>query len=97
MSGRSAAEPGDSERTTSSAGTGTNPRSHPAISSDAAQAHGFSPLASRLVDQFNRAFAGQPDSGYVPAVHITDADNVGSTTSWDPAGYREAYATLWGR
>lgn len=51
----------------------------------------------QIVDEFNRAFAGQPDSGYVPAVHITDADNVGSTTSWDPAGYREAYATLWGR
>jgi len=51
----------------------------------------------QIVDEFNRAFAGEQASGYVPAIHITDADNVGSTTSWDPAGYREAYAGIWGR
>lgn len=51
----------------------------------------------QIVDEFNRAFAGQQASGYVPAIHITDKDNVGSTTTWDPAGYREAYAKIWGK
>ncbi|MEJ5913687.1 substrate-binding domain-containing protein [Pseudokineococcus sp. 1T1Z-3] len=50
----------------------------------------------QIVDELNRAFAGEPASDYVPAIHITDADNVGSTTSWDPAGYREAYSAIWG-
>ncbi|MBC3760779.1 substrate-binding domain-containing protein [Quadrisphaera oryzae] len=51
----------------------------------------------QIVDEFNRAFAGQQASGYVPAIHITDKDNVGTTTTWDPAGYREAYAKIWGK
>lgn len=52
----------------------------------------------QIVDEFNRAFAGQPASGYVAPVHITDTSNVGTSTSWDPDnGYRDAYRTIWGR
>ncbi|WP_380170504.1 hypothetical protein ACFEMC_15695 [Kineococcus sp. DHX-1] len=96
MPRRPAAEPADSEAP-SRRGDGNGPQQPPAIPSGVAQAHGFSSLAWPIVDEFSCAFAGQPDSGYVPAVQITDADTVGGTTSWDPAGYREAYATLWGR
>jgi|tagenome__1003787_1003787.scaffolds.fasta_scaffold20951544_2 ribose transport system substrate-binding protein len=52
----------------------------------------------QIVDEFNRAFNNQPASGYVPAVHVTDASNVGSTTSWDPAnGYQDIYKKIWGK
>lgn len=51
----------------------------------------------QMVDEFNRAFAGKPASGYVAPVHITTADNSGGTSSWDPKGYREAYQKLWGK
>ncbi len=52
----------------------------------------------QIVDEFNRAFNGQPASGYVPPVHVTDTSNVGSTTSWDPAnGYRDTYKKIWGK
>ncbi|WP_338785230.1 substrate-binding domain-containing protein [Streptomyces sp. DG1A-41] len=51
----------------------------------------------QIVDEFNRAFAGKPASGYVAPAHITTADNSGGKSSWDPKGYREAYQKLWGR
>ena len=52
----------------------------------------------QIIDEFNRAFHNQPASGYVPAVHVTDSSNVGSTTSWDPAnGYRDVYKKIWGK
>ncbi|KUO09465.1 substrate-binding domain-containing protein [Streptomyces sp. DSM 15324] len=51
----------------------------------------------QMVDEFNRAFAGKPASGYVAPVHITTADNSGGKSSWDPKGYREAYRKLWGK
>ncbi|HEU4675755.1 MAG TPA: substrate-binding domain-containing protein [Motilibacteraceae bacterium] len=52
----------------------------------------------QIVDEFNRAFNKQAASGYVPAVHVTDATNVGSTTSWDPDnGYRDVYRKIWGK
>ncbi|MFG2874641.1 substrate-binding domain-containing protein [Streptomyces sp. NPDC048337] len=56
------------------------------------------PLAEQgwqIVDEFNRAFAGRPASGYVAPVHIATADNSGGATSWDPSGYREAYRKIW--
>ncbi|MCX5192832.1 substrate-binding domain-containing protein [Streptomyces sp. NBC_00249] len=56
------------------------------------------PLAQQgwqIVDEFNRAFAGQPASGYVAPVHVVTADNSGGATSWDPQGYQEAYRKLW--
>jgi ribose transport system substrate-binding protein len=50
----------------------------------------------QIVDEFNRAFAGQPASTYVAPVHVTDSSNVGSTTAWDPDnGYRDKYAAIW--
>ncbi len=51
----------------------------------------------QIVDEFNRAFAGRPASGYVAPVHITTADNSAGATTWDPSGYREAYRKIWGR
>ncbi|PSJ24188.1 sugar ABC transporter substrate-binding protein, partial [Streptosporangium nondiastaticum] len=50
----------------------------------------------QIVDEFNRAFAGRPASGYVAPVHITTAANSGGATSWDPPGYRAAYRRIWG-
>lgn len=50
----------------------------------------------QIVDEFNRAFAGRPASGYVAPVHIAVAGNSAGATSWDPSGYREAYRTIWG-
>ncbi len=51
----------------------------------------------QIVDEFNRAFAGKPASGYIAPVHITTAANSGGGSSWDPKGYREAYRKLWGK
>ncbi|MFF7052854.1 substrate-binding domain-containing protein [Streptomyces griseorubiginosus] len=50
----------------------------------------------QIVDEFNRAFSGRPASGYVAPVHISTADNSQGATTWDPAGYREAYRKIWG-
>ena len=52
----------------------------------------------QIVDELNRAFAGEDASGYVPAVHVTDATNLGSSASWDPAnGYQDVYKKIWGK
>ncbi|MFI0774777.1 substrate-binding domain-containing protein [Streptomyces sp. NPDC021212] len=51
----------------------------------------------QIVDEFNRAFAGEPASGYVAPVHITTAANSGGALSWDSEGYRQAYRQIWGR
>ena len=52
----------------------------------------------QLIDELNRARAGQPPSGYVaPPRLITQAD-VPSGGVFDPAsGYRENYRRIWGR
>ena len=55
-----------------------------------------------VVDDLNRAFAGQPASGYVAPVHLVTAKNVdldgGRQDIYDPAnGYRDAYARIWGK
>ncbi|MFJ3203276.1 substrate-binding domain-containing protein [Streptomyces sp. NPDC086989] len=49
----------------------------------------------QIVDEFNRAFAGQPASGYVAPVHIATAANSSGATSWDPHGYQQAYEKIW--
>ncbi|MFJ3925986.1 substrate-binding domain-containing protein [Streptomyces sp. NPDC090022] len=49
----------------------------------------------QIVDEFNRAFADRPASGYVAPVHISTAANSAGATSWDPRGYREAYERIW--
>ncbi|MET7654933.1 MULTISPECIES: substrate-binding domain-containing protein [unclassified Streptomyces] len=51
----------------------------------------------QIVDEFNRAFSGRPASGYVAPVHIATAGNSGGATTWDPAGYQEAYRKIWGK
>ncbi|WP_035839535.1 substrate-binding domain-containing protein [Kitasatospora azatica] len=51
----------------------------------------------QIVDEFNRAFSGDPASGYVAPVHIATAANSNGATAWDPPGYREAYRKIWGR
>ncbi|MBO0653838.1 substrate-binding domain-containing protein [Streptomyces triculaminicus] len=50
----------------------------------------------QIVDEFNRAFSGEPPSGYVAPVHIATAANSGGLTTWDPPGYRETYRKVWG-
>lgn len=59
-----------------------------------------SPLRSegwQIVDELNRAFAGQPASGYVPQIHVSTKDNVTTDNFWDPNGYQAAYKKIWGK
>ncbi|WP_425581603.1 substrate-binding domain-containing protein [Streptomyces stramineus] len=51
----------------------------------------------QIADEFNRAFAGEPASGYVAPVHLATATNSGGVSTWDPPGYRAAYRKTWGR
>jgi ribose transport system substrate-binding protein len=51
----------------------------------------------QVVDEFNRAFAGEPATGYAAPIHITTAENSGGAIFWDSNGYREAYRQIWGR
>lgn len=56
----------------------------------------------QLVDELNRAFAGEKWSGYVSPLHVVTAENVefdgGPKNSFDPdSGYREAYKAIWGK
>ena len=56
----------------------------------------------QLVDELNRAFAGQSPSGFNSPVHIVTPDNVefdgGDKATYDPQnGYREAYKKIWGK
>ncbi|KAB2340363.1 substrate-binding domain-containing protein [Actinomadura rudentiformis] len=51
----------------------------------------------QIIDEFNRAFAGKPASGYVAPVHITTAANSGGALSWDTEGYRTAYRKIWNK
>lgn len=57
----------------------------------------FSQQGWQILDEFNRAFAGRPDSGYVAPVHLSTAANSRGATTWDPPGYRAAYRKIWGR
>lgn len=59
-----------------------------------------SPLKSegwQIVDELNRAFNNQPASGYVPQIHVSTKENTTATDAWDPAGYQDAYRTIWGK
>ncbi|MGW0712718.1 substrate-binding domain-containing protein [Streptomyces sp. NPDC002643] len=51
----------------------------------------------QIIDEFNRAFAGETASGYVAPVHITTAANSGGALSWDSEGYRQAYRRIWNK
>ena len=50
----------------------------------------------QIVDEFNRALAGERNSGFVPPVHLTTLANVGQATYWEPDnGYRGQYKKIW--
>ena len=54
-----------------------------------------------MIDEINRAFAGEKPSGFVPHVHLFTADNVdkdgGKENKFDPGnGYRDQYKKVWG-
>ena len=55
----------------------------------------------QLVDELNRAFAGEKASGYVSPVHLVTPANIefdgGPDNVFDPDnGYRDAYKKIWG-
>ena len=55
----------------------------------------------QLVDELNRAMAGEKWSGYVSPLHVVTKANVefdgGPTNTFDPGnGYRDAYKKIWG-
>ena len=54
------------------------------------------------IDELNRAFAGQPPSGYVPPPHLFIASNLdrdgGKDNAYEPEnGYKGVYRTIWGK
>jgi ribose transport system substrate-binding protein len=56
----------------------------------------------QLVDELNRALAGQPESGYVAPVHLVTKDNIqydgGPDNIYDPDNnYRGHYKAIWGK
>ncbi|MFD4866631.1 substrate-binding domain-containing protein [Streptomyces sp. NPDC058412] len=97
---RAAGKPGTGPPFNIGAGDG-DPSAFQRINSEQFQAATVpEPLSEQgwqIVDEFNRAFAGRPASGYVAPVHIATADNSDGATSWDPSGYREGYLRIWGR
>lgn len=55
----------------------------------------------QLLDEFNRAFAKQPASGYVTPVHLITKDNInvdgGQNNLFDPQNhYQDHYKAIWG-
>jgi len=55
----------------------------------------------QLMDELNRAFAGQQPSGYVTKAHVVTRDNIdldgGKENRFDPSnGYRDHYKNVWG-
>jgi ribose transport system substrate-binding protein len=54
------------------------------------------------IDELNRAFAGQPPSGFVPPPHLFIASNLdrdgGPNNFYEPEnGYKEIYKKIWGK
>jgi ribose transport system substrate-binding protein len=54
------------------------------------------------IDELNRAFAGQPPSGFVPPPHLFIASNLerdgGAQNAYEPEnGYKDIYRKIWGR
>ena len=55
----------------------------------------------QAIDELNRAFAGQKDSGYSAPVHLVTSANItfdgGQQNEFDPDnGYRDRYRNIWG-
>ena len=56
----------------------------------------------QCIDELNRAFAGQPPSGFVAAPHLFNAANLdrdgGPNNIYDPEnGYKDHYRAIWGK
>ncbi|TIO99509.1 MAG: sugar ABC transporter substrate-binding protein, partial [Mesorhizobium sp.] len=56
----------------------------------------------QLVDELNRAMAGEKWSGYISPLHVVTSDNVefdgGPDNRFDPGnGYRDQYKKIWGK
>ncbi|MEG2386280.1 MAG: substrate-binding domain-containing protein [Aurantimicrobium sp.] len=52
----------------------------------------------QLVDEINRAFAGEKESGFIAAPGLITAKNVPTGDVFDPAsGYRDVYTKVWGK
>jgi ribose transport system substrate-binding protein len=55
----------------------------------------------QLVDELNRSIQGEACSGYITAPAVVDmegANGMGDSAAFDPEnGYREAYASVWGK
>jgi ribose transport system substrate-binding protein len=52
----------------------------------------------QLVDEANRAVAGQSDSGFVAAPALVTAENVPAGNVYDPSsGYQDVYKKVWGK
>ncbi len=54
------------------------------------------------IDELNRAFAGQPPSGFVPPPHLFIASNLdrdgGPNNAYEPEnGYKDIYKKIWGK
>jgi len=54
------------------------------------------------IDELNRAFAGQPPSGYVPPPHLFITSNLdrdgGKDNAYEPeSGYKDVYRKIWGK
>src|SRR5882672_9522997 len=54
------------------------------------------------IDELNRAFAGQPPSGFVPPPHLFVASNIerdgGPNNAYEPEnGYKDVYKKIWGK
>jgi ribose transport system substrate-binding protein len=55
----------------------------------------------QVIDELNRAFAGEQPSGYVTGVHLVTKDNIdadgGQDNRYDPQnGYQDEYKKIWG-
>ncbi len=51
----------------------------------------------QLVDEMNRAIAGEPATDYYAPVHVTDTTNAEKGDLYDPANdYRDVYKKIWG-
>ncbi len=56
----------------------------------------------QLIDELNRAFAGEPVSGYTNPVHLVVQQNIafdgGMDNRYDPDnGYKDVYKSIWGK
>ena len=56
----------------------------------------------QVIDELNRALAGEQWSGYVSPLHVVTKENVefdgGPNNTFDPGnGYRDEYKKIWGK